>query len=501
MTAGAEERRIRARSISLAFGKVVALRNVDVDVEVGRVMALLGQNGSGKSTLVKVLTGVYTPDSGSLCVWGDEVKFPITAKAHGIGVVHQDLGVIDEMSAFDNIAVAAGFDQLAITPVRTKRLREQFEALAKQLGLELDLGALVRDMDAEQRALVAILRALHVVESTSGCRLLILDEVTDAISEKDSLKLFGIAKRLAATTDTAVLVITHRLSRALEHCDDVTVLRDGEVVLRDHCANVSVATLADSMLGRPLLSFYPDKVEVPHDAEVAIEIDQLSGKVLSRLSLVGRRGDIVGVTGLPGMGQQEVVAFLAGLKKPTSGGFRISPRSPGTRPSTGIVPADRLREGCWVEGSAQENVTLPIIKRFRVRGLLRHRAERAKVQDWMGRLGVRPSDPSLSMGSFSGGNQQKLVFARALQREADVLILDEPTQGVDAGARRDLLDVVTSLASEGVFVLIASNDYEQLAAVCNRVLVLVHGRVTTELIGDGVSEAAMIRASNPMSAA
>lgn len=490
------------RNLSKSFGGVPALGPIDLSIPTGQVHALVGQNGCGKSTFVKCLTGYHRPDSGEVAVFGRELSLPVHSPGeHGIAVIHQDVGLVPNMTVLENLGANAGYGARLLGSVRVREEREIYRALFDRLGVSVPLDVLVADLSPAEHALVGIVRAMRLMSGEHEQHLFILDEPTAYLNRAEAVRVTTFMRRVA-DLGSSVIFISHRLGEVLEYCDAVTVLRDGQLVSSVSTDGLSRSELVAQMLGRRLQDFYPSPVPVAEAAEPRLVVDGVAGDIVDDFSLEVRAGEIVGVTGLAGMGQEELPHLLAGSKKAARGTVSVA----GVGDVTGnipraidaglvMIPGNRHRDGCWLDATAAENVTLASLDRFRGRGrLVSWRRERITATRLLEQSGVRPLAPRAQMRNFSGGNQQKIVFGKWLFREPDVLLLDEPTQGVDAGAGRELLDQVASLAEQGTAVVVFSGDHEQIAAICHRVLVLHHGRVIAELSGEGLDEATLLEA-------
>lgn len=482
------------RAASKTFGATHALRGVDLEIAAGEIHGLLGENGSGKSTLVKILTGYHAPDDGgTLHAWGEQVELPVrTPERHGIAVIHQDLGLADAMTVVENVGVGVGYGARALGAVNWRRERADTQRVIAQLGVDVDPDARVADLSPAQRTFVAIARAQRQIEAHGAQRLvLVLDEPTVSLPPHETDHVLHLMRSLAERGD-AVLFISHRLAEVKTTTDRVTVLRDGEVVGACATGEVDEAGLAELILGRSLGSFYPHPAGPPMP-EAALSVTGMSASGVGPVSFSLARGEILGVTGLTGQGQEEVPALLAGASSRAAGELevfddagRAVPVGSGVRASQrsgiALVPGNRRRDGLWVEASARENLSLPVLRSLSRGGVhLSARRERSVASGLLHTFAVRPADAGLPAAAFSGGNQQKIVMAKAMQHEPRVLLLDEPTQGVDAGARRQILELVCETAAAGTAVVVASTDHEQLAAICHRVLVFRDGLVVAEL--------------------
>jgi ribose transport system ATP-binding protein len=492
---------LRLDGLDKRFGATHALRSVDLEVHPGTVHALLGQNGCGKSTLVKSVTGVVHPDAGRILVGGVPVHLPVRDPGHlGIAVVHQDVGLVDSLSVLDNLGVSTRFDTPVLNPIRGRRQKARYLALMEQLGIRVSLRATVADLAPAERSLIGLVRAMRALEDHDGPRLLILDEPTASLSRQDADLVLGVMRNLASLGSSA-LFITHRLGEVMEVCDTATVMRAGSVVATERVSDVSRADLVSMMLGERMEEFFPRPQPLAADAVERISLSGAHGPALRDVDLSVRSGEVLGVTGLVGMGQDDVTAICGGAEHLSDGQLRLD----GTlrRPADAIrraivrVPANRLRDAVWAQASAAENATLPVLRRFSYRGtLLRTRGLRARAREILSAVRLEPLRPDASVSSFSGGNQQKIVFAKWMQLEPRVLLLDEPTQGVDPASAKELLTQMLTLASGGAAVVVNSGDAEMLAEVCHRVLVLSHGRVVGEFEGATLTEAALVHAAS-----
>ena len=494
---------LSVRGLEKSYGAVRALRGVDLEVGAGEVHALLGQNGCGKSTLVKALTGIVAPDAGEAELFGRPVSFPVTsAHAQGIAVIHQDLGLVDDMTVLENLGATGGYGTRALGVVRQRRQAEAYRAVMASFDFDVPLHAMVRTLSASERAMLGVVRSVRDLRSDVAGQLFILDEPTAALGRAEADRVLELMRRVAAR-GAGVVFISHRLNEVTAACDRLTVMRDGQSVYSGAVADVDRGEIVRHMLGRRLDEFFPDPPTGVGD-RVRLSIRGLSGSTLDDLDLDAREGEIVGVTGLDGMGQDELVRIVAGASQAAQGsvevdGARLPLGSPRAAIQAGVayVPGNRLRDGGWVEASARENLTLPVLARVRRRGVISSRIERTYAERRLGGVGLHPFDPERAFRGFSGGNQQKIVFAKWLQTEPSVLLLEEPTQGVDAGASRDLLTHVTTAAETGMTVIIVSGDHEQLVELCHRVVVLSHGRITAELPREDLSEERLLVACSP----
>ena len=496
MTASAAPR-LRIENLRKGFDDLPVIRGITLDIVAGQTHALLGENGSGKSTLVKILAGYHDPDAGDLLIDGHRLERHEIR--HRVTVIHQDLGLVGSMSVFDNIAIGLGYATRAWSPIRERALRRRIREAQASIGGALDPDARVDSLTAPERTFVAVTRAVMRLTSASVAdSIFILDEPTSAATGPQAESLMRLMRDMADRGAT-VLFITHRIAEAMT-ADRVTVLRDGEIALHGAPGAVSEQDVIDAMLGRGLDAYYPDKLPRTLDAPVLLTAKGLAGDVLDGFDLELRAGEITGVTGIGGMGQDELPALICRARAARAGTIRIGDTritsySQAITSGIAYVPADRRRDGGWLEGSAAENVTLPSLRELTRSGFLSTRAERGFATGVMRRTGVRPMEPARHFGLFSGGNQQKLVIGKWLQRDPKILLLHEPTQGVDVGARRELLHLISAVAAAGNAVLVCSNDFEQLAEICQRIVIVYEGRAVAQLTDDEVTESAIARAA------
>ena len=502
MSAG-HESALRIHKLSKSFGGVRALRDVDLEVGQGKVLGLLGQNGSGKSTLVKILTSVYVPDGGEVYVFDRQVPLPAKdPKKTGIAVVHQDIGLEDTMSVFENVEASVDFGTKPLLPIRRKREWSDLESLRDDLKIDLDLNAPVSSLTPAKRTLVGVLRAMRMLRDFGANTVLIMDEPTSSLSAPEAKQVTSLLRRVAES-GAGVMFISHRLGEVLEVCDEITVLKDGVVTLSQPTGDLTQADVTQAMLGLRMESFYPPRPSKVRSEPAVVITDLASHDYLNGISVTISKGEIVGFTGLTGMGHEDLPALLSGQELARSGSIEIEGTVPlattpigAIRQGVALVPGNRARDGGWLDATATENVTLPVLDRLSTRGILSPKREVEYVAPLMKSLSVRPDDPRKRLGDFSGGNQQKVVMAKWLQTDPKILVLDEPTQGVDAGAKHEILSLIVEVADKGGAVVMVSGDHEQLAHTCNRVYVLRDGRIVDEQFGDAMSEESLIAACN-----
>ncbi|MFF0595197.1 sugar ABC transporter ATP-binding protein [Streptomyces antibioticus] len=468
--------------ITKSFPGVRALDGVDLDVQAGEVHCLLGQNGAGKSTLIKVLAGAHLPDEGTLRWRGEPVapRSPSDAMRLGIATIYQELDLVEHLSVAENVYLgheptAAGF------VVRGRAARASTAALLGRLGHpEIDPGALVGRLSAAQRQIVSMARAL-----SHDVRLIVMDEPSAALDPDEVDNLFRIVGDLTAD-GVAVVYISHRLEEIRRIGDRVTVLKDGRAVAGGLPArSTPTRDVVALMTGRTVEYVFPDRPPEPPTAPPVLQVRGLARDgEFAPLDLDLRPGEIVGLAGLVGSGRSEILETLYGARRPTAGQVLVQgrPLRPGSvraavRAGLGLAPEERKAQALLMLESVTRNVSVSTLGRFARAGWIDRGAERAAARAAVRELSLRPDDPDVPVRTLSGGNQQKAVLARWLLRGCRVLLLDEPTRGVDVGARAELYAVVRRLADEGLAVLLVSSEVPEVLGLADRVLVLREGRV------------------------
>jgi ribose transport system ATP-binding protein len=482
--------------LSKTFPGCVALDRFELEVGRGEVMALVGQNGCGKSTFIKVLSGFHQPDRGfhaRFAGYDFQLGDTGTAAELGIHFVHQDLGLLDDLSAVENVAFGTGFPTRPGGLIRWRdQLRRTVTAL-ESLGYHFDVTVPVGRLSPSQRVAVAIARALSP-ESEHPLALLVLDEPTASMPQTEVDSLFTAVRRLRQT-GVSTLFVSHRLDEVFAVADRVTVVRDGRRVAVTPVTNLTQQTLIEQILGRPAELSHIDGTRAHRGPNTAaLSVRSLRGKNLRRLDLDVHSGEIVGVTGLTGSGREELALLLFGAQLPVGGSIHVDGRavkqpSPSRAKELGValVPANRQSAAVVPQANVRENLTLAQLHGLCRYFLVRRRAEQAEVGHWLSNMQVRPADGEASIVTLSGGNQQKVLLARWLRTDPRVLILDEPTQGVDVGTKPEIYALLRHAAASGTAVIVCSTDSEELVELTDRVIVLSDGRVKTELQGSGLT--------------
>ena len=486
---------LEVRALGKSFGATRALDDVSVAVRAGSVHAFVGENGAGKSTLGKIIAGVFPQDQGDLVLRGTTVSFhsPREALVRGIALVAQEVALVPRLTVAENVFLGAEPKRAGFIDRRS--LRDRFDRLILDAGFDLQAETVVGHLPLAKQQQVEILRAL-----ARDADLIVLDEPTASLSATETEHLHEIVRGLRARGHTVILV-SHFLTEVLDLSDVVTVLRDGRMVRTTATSEETEGSLVTGMLGRPASRAYPDKRLPAEDAPVALAIEGLSAPGFEDATLILRAGEIVGLAGLIGAGRSELALAIYGASQATAGGVHMAggaelPGRPGASIAAGmaLIPESRKDDGLILRRPIRENVSLTSLRRFTRLGFVRRGSERAQVRDALERVDGSPVLESPA-GSLSGGNQQKLLFARALLIEPGVLIADEPTRGIDVGAKRDIYEVLVRLASDGMAILLISNELEEILGLAHRVLVMRAGRLVAELSGPGMTEEAIVSAA------
>jgi ribose transport system ATP-binding protein len=487
--------RLVARGVSKSFGAARVLSDVSLEVRPGSVHAVLGENGAGKSTLMRILAGSLPADDGAMSLDGEGYRpaDPLEARRRGVAIVYQELAVCPHLGVADNIALGAEparFGWISHREVATRALR----ALAT-LGVEpgaLPLGARVGDLSAAEQQLVAIARALSV----DACRLLIVDEPTSSLGTGDVERLFSALGRLRER-GLGILYISHFLGEVRRVADDYTVLRDGQVVASGQMSDATNDDLVTAMAGHSVQS--ETRAARPPGEEL-LSVQDLSGDRLPvRAGFSLSRGEVLGIAGLVGSGRTELFRAIFGLDRVRSGRLRVAAFDGPARPTrmlergVGLVSEDRAREGLALGLSVAENLTLSRLGPIKRRGFLSPTRERGVARRWLTELGIRAQGPDQRVGELSGGNQQKVALARLLHHDVDVLLLDEPTRGIDVRSRVQIHRLIDELCARGKAVLMVSSHLDELCAVCDRIAVMRRGVLGPARPAAGLSERDLLR--------
>ena len=488
---------IELRDVSKYFGATKAVDDVSLAVGRGTVHALVGENGAGKSTVGKVIAGVHRPDRGTILLNGEPVMFrsPRDALAQGITIVAQELSLVPARSVRDNVFL--GDEPTRGGIVRTREQRRRFESIVERVGFDVPLDALVMDLPVAEQQKVEILRALG-----RSADLIIMDEPTARLSTDEAEALLSIVARLSREGTTVVLV-SHFLDQVLEVADIVSVMRDGSLVSSKPAAEETERSLVEAMIGRALDTNFPAKAVPPADSPVVLEASGLRvAGAGSTVDLTVRAGEIVGLAGLVGSGRSEIVRAIYGADRRAEGRVSVCGR-PVRRRSTrdsiragmGLIPESRKDQGLLLGRSIRDNVALPHLGLLSRLGCMRRRAEAQAAGEAAATVDIRSSSIEQHVLELSGGNQQKSLFARWFLDTRSVLIADEPTRGVDVGAKRAIYDLIAAAAAAGLAVLFVSSELDEVMGLAHRVLVVRDQRIVAELEGDELTEARILEAA------
>lgn len=488
---------LRVERLTKRFVGKPVLAGLDLTVARGEVHALVGENGSGKSTFIKILSGYHVPDpDGSVWIDGQALGFgsPTGARAAGLRFVHQDLGLIDSETVCDNLALGAGF------PTRFGTVRGRYSArLARadlaRVGVDLDPRAVVGSLSPAQQAGVAIARALRPDDAVP-VRVLVLDEPTAALPQAEVQHLLTMIRTVSAA-GVAVVYVTHRLDEVFSIAHRVTVLRDGRKQATVAVSDIDRRGLVTLLIGTELDDARAASADVPVvEGTPLLRVRGLRAQAIEDIGFDVRAGDIVGITGITGSGRESLLGAIFGARPRIAGDVRVGEQTvraarPDRARAAGMayVPPDRKLFAAIMSLSAKENLSLSDLRPFWRHGRLHRRAERREALHWFDRLSIRPMTFDAPLATFSGGNQQKVVIGKWLRRKPVVLLLDEPTQGVDIAAKAALHHEILAAARAGCAVVLSSSDIDEVAALCHRVLVLRDGRLTAQLAGTSVTVA------------
>jgi ribose transport system ATP-binding protein len=489
--------RLRLSGIRKRFGATLALDGVDLEVRAGEIHALVGENGAGKSTLMKVLSGVHAPDAGSLELDGRPYapRNPLESRRAGIAMVNQELAIAPHLSVVENLVLGAEPRRGPFVRHAESR-RIAADALAQLGRPDIPLDAPASRLSVGEQQLLEIGRALAL-----GCRVLVLDEPTSSLTQADAQKLFTLVRRLR-DQGQSVIYISHFLEEVQALTDRYTVLRDGRSVATGHTADTTKDRIAELMVGRNVDELYQRSSRTP--GESVLECVAVAGTRKPRCaSLTLRRGEVLGLAGVVGAGRSELLRTIFALDAVRSGEIRIGtyagPSSPLRRweQGLGFLCEDRKDEGLALDRSLEENLTLPHLSRF-----IRPAALAAETRDWITRLSVRCAGPQQSARQLSGGNQQKIALGRLLRNGADVLLLDEPTRGVDIGAKQQIYRLIDELAGQGRAVLMVSSYLPELLGTCDRIAVMCRGELSPALpVAEWTEHSIMLAATGAASSA
>ncbi len=484
---------LEVRNISKAFPNVQALTDISLDIRPGEILAFMGENGAGKSTLLKIINGDYRPDTGTLAIDGEQLSSPNPRAAHeaGIRVIYQEPEIIPGVDVAENIWVGELPKRMGL--IDRRRLNSQVRRDLEKYGFEdiLPMHLLGDELSSAQRQLVEIMRALK-----EGTRVLALDEPTSSLTDEEVDRLFTLVRRLR-DDGVAIIYVSHRINEILQLCDRVAILRDGRLVAVRPAADLDDAEIVRLMVGRDLADVFQRR-PAGTDHEV-LRVEGLHSNWHDDVSIYINAGEVVGFGGLVGAGRSELAKVIFGEMPKNSGrilveGEETSIHHPHDAISKGIgfAPEDRKREGLVLIRSVLENTSMAILRRLSYFHFIRRRLERQVVTEYVERLRVRTPSIDQEVGKLSGGNQQKVVLARWLAAKPKLLILDEPTRGIDVGAKAEIYRLIDNLANEGLGIMFISSELPELLGLSDRIYVMQNGRITGELSGADATEESVL---------
>ncbi|WP_313958722.1 sugar ABC transporter ATP-binding protein [Bacillus sp. X1(2014)] len=474
---------LEMKGISKSFPGVKALDNVSLFVRKGTVHALMGENGAGKSTLMKILAGIYKPDSGELFLKGDQVGFtnPRDALHYGISMIHQELSFISELTVADNIFLGRepclGKSKIINKKEQTVRALKLFN----QYKIDLDPDKKMSALSVSDRQMVEIVKAV-----SNNADIIVMDEPTSAITEREVEKLFEIIK-LLTSQGKSIIYISHKMDEIFKIADDITVLRDGCFIDSKPAAELNHDQLISLMVGRELKDVYQSKTA--KNETVFMEVKNLSRKgSFENISFTLRKGEVIGIAGLVGAGRTEVVESIFGVYPPHSGEIYINQKKvvhkhPKQAINNGIalVTEDRKQTGLNLTGSVRDNITLVNLRKFAfLKNIISQKKENNVVDEQIQSLKIKTPNRNIAVKNLSGGNQQKIVIAKWLINNPDILILDEPTRGIDIGAKAEIYKIISDFANSGKSVIVISSEMSELFGICDRIIVMSEGKLTGE---------------------
>lgn len=488
---------VSLKGITKSFSGNTVLDQVSLDIEPGEIHGLLGHNGSGKSTLIKVLAGVYAPDAGQIVVNGRELSLPLhpnDSRRNGFAFVHQGLGLADDLTVLENLAVTSYLTGFA-GQISWRQHAAEANKLLSRFGVDIDLDVVVGELEPVDQAIVAIARALGSIETTGESRLLVLDEPTVYLPRDRIQTLFDTVRRLAAEGD-GILFVSHRLDEVLNLTDRVSVLNSGELVASTTTSQLTERELVRMIIGRDLDQGQHNPASNAQDAHV-VRVRQLTTRTLRGIDFNVQRSEVLGVSGMAGSGFADIPYALFGAHSASNGSLELGEdkldlaklnESHALAAGIALVPEDRPRLAVSREASIRENMSLLALPRFLRGGALRAKAENSYVQKLVETFNIRLADIAAPIEELSGGNQQKCVLAKWLTGEPRLVLLHEPTQGVDVGGRLEIWQHLRRAAQDGAAVIVASESAEELAELCDRVLILRDGLIVAELAGVAVEK-------------
>lgn len=495
---------LSCENIDKIYPGTKALDQVSFEVKTGKVNVLIGENGAGKSTLMKIIAGIESPSSGRIVIDGEEVHFRSTteARAKGIGIIHQELSLFPNLNVYQNIFMANEHKRNKVALDNKEHIRLAKEVLSR-LEYPIDPDTIVGDLRVGQQQMVEIARNLV----QPGLRILIMDEPTSSLSSQEVQVLFRIINELKAS-GISIVYISHRLEEIMQIGDYVTILRDGRKVAEDDVKNISVPWIVEKMVGSEK-SYTKRVTDVDFSKnEVVLKVEDLclpkrgGGWLLNHVNFELHKGEILGIYGLLGAGRTEVFECIMGMRPEHTGKFwlfgkemKIGSISQQIAKGLALIPEDRQREGLVQTLSIGKNISLSSMEKYTKSGIIDVKKEKNAVSEAIKDIHIKVADPALPILSLSGGNQQKVVIGKGILTDPKILLLDEPSRGIDVGAKAEVFDIINQCAERGLSIIVISSELKEIVAIANRILVLSNGLLTGEFEGDTITEQSLVAAS------
>jgi ribose transport system ATP-binding protein len=479
---------ISMQSIKKSFNGVPVLKGVTLEIEKGEIHALLGENGAGKSTLMNILGGVHQPDSGTIYLDGEEVKManPRISQEYGISFIHQELNMVSDLRVYENMFLGSEL-RSKLGFLKVEEMCEKTHAILQQLGVDIDPKEYVRNLATSYKQLIEISKSL-----LHNSRLIIMDEPTTSLAEHEVNRLFELMRKLKSS-GVSIIYISHKLKEIKEVCDRYTVLRDGELVRTGNMDHENIETITKTMVGKAISQerFLHEHAFGP----VVLEVNGLTSPSFKDIHFSVRKGEIVGFTGLAGDGRTELFESLFGYRKKYTGEVKINgqvvkidhPRK-ALKAGMGFVPRDRKENAIIKDLSVLHNMSLSSMGNFEKGGFIQDKEERAKFQFYKEALNIKVHNPRITIDKLSGGNQQKVIIAKWLEAETELLIFDNPTQGIDIGAKQEIYQQIVELAKLGKAVIILSSEAPEVMRICHTINVMFQGEITARFTADEANE-------------
>lgn len=485
---------LQASRISKSFGAVPVLFSINMEIRAGEVHALIGENGAGKSTLMKILSGFYAPTSGSILFYGQEVILPANGQAEALGIVliHQELNLAEQMTVEENVFLGREITRNGV--LKRQEMHARVKGYLNEIGLHISPTSRISELSIAEKQMVEIVKAI-----SRDARILIMDEPTAVLTEAETELFFSQVRRLKET-GVAIVFVSHKLSEVKQIADRVTVLRDGQWIGTKPADVLTPDAMAQMMVGRELSDLYPPLDEADVDADLVLDVRNLTVAGVSNVSFELRKGEVLGFSGLIGAGRTAVFEAICSLLPIESGqvfvdGVETRFSSVAAARDAGIVylTKDRKNKGLLLTKQMRPNLTLLSLPKFVRNWGIDTAAEDAALARAIRRFDIRSRDPNIKVGDMSGGNQQKLLLAKVMESDPRIVIIDEPTRGIDVGTKQQVYHFIAALAAEGVSVVVISSDMPEIIGISHRVIVMREGQIMGVLTGDDINENKIVR--------